>query len=239
MAPCLAKSLFFVDNGTMTKSKQVIGVGVENELLGASLRERGFNFANAKDMTEAISQQPDFILIDSRNSKILNSLDAQMSQGRVSILSFIDPDMNSADLKSLRKRGSSGYLPIDLPPEEVVLHLQSMTKPQDQPQAGESRSSRRVWFQQKIEFRVYDETYHAWSTTLSETGIFLRTPLSFPLYAIIKLKFKLFGDSEPFECDGVVVRQEVEGDAKGLGVMFQNLKGESVRRLEAFFEIYS
>jgi hypothetical protein len=52
------------------------------------------------------------------------------------------------------------------------------------------------------------------------------------------LSFKLWGDELPFECDGVIVRQEGENDPKGLGVMFQNLRGENIRRLESFFEIY-
>jgi len=87
-----------------------------------------------------------------------------------------------------------------------------------------------------VEFKVFDKQYSAWSTTLSETGIFLRTHLSFPLYSVIRLRFDLLGDLRPVECDGVIVRQEVEGPIRGLGVMFQNLNGENVRALESLLQ---
>lgn len=103
----------------------------------------------------------------------------------------------------------------------------------------ESRSADRVWFQEQVKFEIFDRAHIAWSTTLSETGIFLRTSLSFPLYSTVKLSFPLWGEPEHFSCDGVIVRQETDSDLKGLGIMFQNLTGESIRRLESFFESYS
>jgi Tfp pilus assembly protein PilZ len=105
-------------------------------------------------------------------------------------------------------------------------------------QNKEARGARRVWFQQNIDFKVFDRSYQAWSTTLSETGIFLHTTLTFPLYTVLHLKFDLLGQPQTFSCEGVIVRQEVEGPIRGLGIMFQNLKGENVRILESFLEFY-
>jgi hypothetical protein len=232
----LAKSLFFVDNGRMGDSKKVVGLGVENELVGPSLREKGFSYADVENISEAMQLGADFILWDYRKDSLMNPPGKLSS---VPILSIIDKNIRRDVLKSLKEKGSQGYLPQELPAEEVVLQVQALSQQNVGPEAAESRSSRRVWFQQKVEFRVFNEVYEAWSTTLSETGIFLRTPLSFPLYSVIRLKFYLFGETEAFECDGVVVRQESEADVKGMGIMFQNLKGENVRRLQSFFEIYS
>lgn len=220
----------------MGESKKVVGLGVENELVGPSLREKGYSYSEASNYGEALQEGADFVLWDYRKDSLMNP-PGKLSD--VPILSIIDSKVGRDTLKGLKERGTKGYLPLELPAEEMVLQIQALSQKQEGPQAGESRSSRRVWFQQKVEFRIFNETYSAWSTTLSETGIFLRTSLSFPLYSVIRLKFQLFGELDAFECDGVVVRQEVEGEVKGLGVMFQNLKGENVRRLENFFEIYS
>jgi len=120
----------------------------------------------------------------------------------------------------------------------VALRIQWMLKDAEERASGESRSSKRVWFQQKVQYKIFDQSHFAWSTTLSETGMFLRTDLSFPLYSLMHLSFSIPGDGQVFECDGVIVRQEVDHEPRGLGVMFQNLKGESIERLESFLEVY-
>jgi len=113
-----------------------------------------------------------------------------------------------------------------------------MLDDESEPYEKESRAARRVWFQQQVSFRAFDRDHSAWSTTLSETGIFLRTPLSLPLYSVIRVKFNILGHDQAFESDGVVVRQEVEGPIRGMGVMFQNLTGEGIILLESFLQLH-
>lgn len=223
----------------MSDRKKIAGVGQVDDLWGATFKESGFQYLKVQSSDEAIQARPDFLLIDARNAFSKNELSKLKSSVKSPILALVEDSVSRNELVELKQQGSSGYVSSKTPPEEVVVRIQAMLRQQEQQMNTESRSSHRVWFQELVEFRIFDQTHKAWSTTLSETGIFLRTPLSFPLYSILHLRFHLWGDPEPFECDGVIVRQEVESDLKGLGIMFQNLKGESVRRLESFFEVYS
>ncbi len=224
----------------MANEKLVAAVGDFDEMWGAALRERGFRCMATKSVDEVAKASPDFVLIDLRNQNARAGLEKIRQHVKGPILSMIEEGASRNDLVEWKKKGSSGYLSAATPASEIALRIQSMARsvnPQEA-NAGEARSAKRVWFQQKVKFSIFGETHEAWSTTLSETGIFLRTSLSFPLYSVMRLEFQLWGDPEVFVCDGVVVRQEVESEIRGLGIMFQNLKGESIRRLESFFDIY-
>lgn len=223
----------------MSLSKKVAGLGSVDEMWAAAIKESGLNYIVSNDTNEILNSEIDCILLDSRDGGSADRLKMLRSEKQTPILSLVEDKVSRATLKDLKDNGASGFVSDKTPPEEVAIRLQAMVHASQRSQnMGESRSSRRVWFQQAIEFTIFDKTYTAWSTTLSETGIFLRTSLSFPLYSVMKLKFQLWGEDEPFECDGVVVRQEVDHPIRGLGVMFQNLKGENVRRLESFFDVY-
>lgn len=223
----------------MAQTKKIAGLGQVDELWGATFKESGFQYFEVGSSEEALQAEPDFLLIDGRRASSRADINKVRSHSSGLILTLVDDSLTRNELAQLKQDGGSGYVSSKTPPEEVVLRIQAMLRQQEQQKNGESRSSHRVWFQELVEFKIFDKTHKAWSTTLSETGIFLRTPLSFPLYSVLHLKFNLWGDPLPFECDSVIVRQEVESDLKGLGVMFQNLKGESIRRLESFFEVYS
>lgn len=221
----------------MSNSKLVAGLGDVDELWGAALKESGLRYQSYRNGKEAVESAADFILLDLRGADKTADLQTIHSTGKAPVISLVDRDIDRKKMMKLKEEGVSGYLLGETPPAEVVLRIRSMMRPDAEKRTGESRSSRRVWLQQKVKFRVFDKDNEAWSTTLSETGIFLRTSLSFPLYSVLQLEFFLLGDSEPFRCDGVIVRQEVESEMKGLGVMFQNLNGENIRRLEAFFDL--
>lgn len=234
----LAKKAFFGDNKEMSQGKLVAGLGLADEMWGAALKESGFRYVEVKTGEEAVESRPDFVLLDLHEPS--NRKDLEKIRGAIGspIISLIEDGVGRNDLIELRRIGASDYVSRKTPPEEVVLRLQSMAASDPDKRSGEARSAQRIWFQQRVEFKIFDKNYEAWSTTLSETGIFLRTGLSFPLYSVMHLKFHIWGDDQPFETDGVIVRQEVDQDPKGLGVMFQNLKGDSIRRLESFFELY-
>lgn len=220
----------------MSESKLVAALGEIDEMWSAALRERGFRVLQAKDKSEAVQSGADFVLLAPAESHEMKELASHLKSP---VISLVQDEISRDALKTLKGEGCSGVLSLKTPPEEVALRIHAMLQPKNEGRTGESRSSRRVWFQQEVEFKIFDKVHKAWSTTLSETGIFLRTSLSFPLYSVLHLKFRLYGESDVFECDGVIVRQEVDSDVRGLGIMFQNLKGENVRRLESFFEAYS
>lgn len=221
----------------MASSKRVAAVGDVNEMWGSALKESGFQCEYASNEDEASQLDADCFLIDSRGARHGEAIAKLPQKKGLPILSLIDSSTSRDQLLKLKESGVMGYLSHETPAEEVVVLMQSLLKNHEH-QSEESRGAERVWFQQKVHFKAFDQSYSAWSTTISETGMFLRTSLSFPLYTVLRLQFYLWGDSEAFECDAVVVRQEVDGPVKGLGVMFQNLKGENVQRLQAFFDLY-
>jgi len=234
----LAKWGFLADNKIMSNSKLIAGIGEVGEIWGAALKESGLRYLQVKNGEEAIKSSADFLLIDLRSPQQVSQAKALGSSSKIPVLTLVRDNPSKEELLQIKETGTSNYVCESVPTEEIVLRIHSMIRSDEMGKAGESRSSKRVWFQQKVNFSIFDKKYSAWSTTLSETGIFLRTELSFPLYSTMRLSFALWGDPEVFECDGVIVRQEVESQMKGLGVMFQKLKGENIRRLESFFEIY-
>ncbi|MBN8555017.1 MAG: PilZ domain-containing protein [Deltaproteobacteria bacterium] len=221
----------------MPTLKKVMGVGAGTASWASAFKECGIDFKSHNSVDEALKSEADCILLDARQAHWVSEIPKLKAKTSATILSLIKDSFNRDDLLKLKNQGSEGYVSESTPAEEVVIRVRALL---DNPpkEMKEARAAKRIWFQQKVDFKAFDKPQQAWSTTLSETGIFLRTNLTFPLYSVIQLKFNLLGQNEPFACDGVIVRQEVEGDIHGLGIMFQNLKGESVRALESFLEIY-
>jgi hypothetical protein len=221
----------------MSQIKRVAAAGAVHEAWGPALKESGLEFFNLKSMDDAERTSADCILVDASEQKWIQHI-PELKKSGASIISFVKDDVERSALVHLKTSGGEGVVSEKTPAEEVVVRIRAMLAEEQKAQSKEARAAKRVWFQQEVEFTAFERTHKAWSTTLSETGIFLRTPLTLPLYTIIQLKFNLLGEKEEFQCSGVIVRQEVEGDIRGIGVMFQNLKGENVRLLESFLELY-
>jgi hypothetical protein len=218
-------------------AKTVAGLSDLNEAWGPALKESGFQFCQVATPEEALHADADFVLMDARQNRWIEAVTQKGQRSNASVFSVLPPQIKVNEIAKLFAAGVRGFFPEDVPAEEVVVRLNALVESAESADLSkDARSAQRIWFQQKVRFKVFDREHTAWSTTLSETGIFLRTPLSFPLYTVIRLQFDLFGMPKSFEADGVIVRQEVEGSIRGLGVMFQNLKGEAVASLEAFLQ---
>lgn len=234
----MAKNPLSVDNkAVMSTTRRIVGSQSVVESWGPAMKESGLEYVSFDRADEALRAKGDCFVVDTRDQAWLDVLPKLKSSTSAPILSLIPNSVQRSELMDLRSKGVEGYLADNTPAEEVALRIRAILN-EEPKTVRDFRAAKRVWFQQQVEFLVFNKKYSAWSTTLSETGIFLRTNLSFPLYTVIHLKFHFFGDLRAFECDGVIVRQEVEGDIRGLGVMFQNLKGENIRALESFLEIY-
>lgn len=227
-----------MDNREMSLNKLVVGLGAFEDLWGPALRESGLKFERVDNVQEALKANADFLILDARRDHLRKEIESLKLNVNAPMLSLISAGLDRKALKDLKEQGSIGCVVDSTPPEEVALRIQWMLKDAKERSSGELRSSKRVWFQQKVQYKIFDQSHFAWSTTLSETGMFLRTGLSFPLYSLMHLSFSIPGDPQVFECDGVIVRQEVDHEPRGLGIMFQNLQGESIERLESFLEVY-
>lgn len=221
----------------MNSVLKVIGPVSIEDTLGPALKEAGFDFSTFNTLSEISQKKADCYVFDWRDPQFHQALKQLRSQLKAPILSLVAHSMQKDDLIELKKLGMDGYISDKIPPEEFAVRIQALLKDGDAHSNAESRSSNRVWFQQEVEFTIFNQTHKAWSTTLSQTGLFLRTSLSFPLYSVVQLKFDLLGEKKPFTCQAVIVRQEVEAEIRGIGLMFQNLSGEQIRSLESFLEI--
>jgi hypothetical protein len=208
-----------------------------DESWGPAFKEAGLDFSTFGNFDEALKGRADCYLLDIRDMERGKNFAQLREKTAAPIFTLVRDSVGKRELQELRKRGAFELVSEKTPAEELAVRVASILKGEDQDQAREFRGARRVWFQQDVQFTVFDKPHQAWSTTLSETGVFLHTTLSFPLYSVVKLKFNLLGESSPFVCEGVIVRQEVESKIRGIGVMFQNLSGEQIRSLEAFLEI--
>lgn len=218
-------------------------IAASKELLenwGASFKECGMDYYSLNSPQEAFKTKADFFFIDARQNQWLSELPKLKEHTQSPIMVLISNSIKQKDLSFMKAKGVEGVIAENTPPEEIVLRLQAMLKQRKLPKEilPHQRGAERVWFQQEVDFTVFDRNYKAWSMTLSETGIFLHTTLTFPLYSRIHLRFKLWGRAELFECVGVIIRHEVEEDVVGIGVMFQNLKGEDIQVLQSFLELY-
>lgn len=219
----------------MSSSSKIVAAGNFDEMWSSAFREKGFRYDQLDNLSSLAQSDGDCFLIDSRNQE-LSEISLPHNKP---FLPMVSPGIDRQELEKLRSLGAAGYIDESVPPEEVSIRLRALLNEFEKPQAVESRAARRVWYQTQVHFQAFDKKHKAWSTTLSETGIFLHTNLSFPLYSVIRLSFNLLGEKDQFDADGVIVRQEIDGDVRGFGVMFQNLKGENVRILESFLELYS
>lgn len=223
----------------MGNSRTVVGSKGLDDVMGPALRESGLVFKAVTRPEEASKVEADCFLIDARQRDWADEVTRLKAKTKAPILSMVRRGFEASDVRRVHAEGATGYVGDNVPPEEVAIRIRAMLEDEN-PGAlyKEARGARRVWFQSKVSFWIFDREYSAWSTTLSETGIFLHTPLTFPLYSVIHMKFELLGAEEVFECDGVIVRQESEGPIRGVGVMFQNLKGNAVLQLEAFLQLH-
>ncbi len=228
--PCLG------DNGvSMSQAFKLLVSPSLQELYGPALREAGLQFESVDRLAAGFSDQADAAFLDLRPMEARKGLPDLGD--KVPVMTLVSESTSRSDLKELKQKGARHLVAENTPASELIVRLMALLQEVRDTQTGEFRSGKRVWFQQEAELTVFDQVHRAWTTTLSETGIFVRTGLSFPLYSTVQLKFQLLGESSPFVCHGVIVRQEVEGPIRGLGIMFQNLSGEQIRRLESFLEL--
>ena len=220
---------------TMAQAFRLLVSPALHDTYGPAFREAGLECEPFRKVADALQANADGVILDLRRQEERDSLPS-IQVGRP-LVSLVSDSASRTDLHELKKRGARHIVSDRTPASELALRLLALLNEARDPQGQEFRGSRRIWFQQEIEFQIFDQSHRAWSTTLSESGIFLRTNLSFPLYSTLKLKFHLLGDMSPFECQGVIVRQEVEGPIRGLGVMFQSLSGEQIRMLESFLDL--
>jgi uncharacterized protein (TIGR02266 family) len=77
------------------------------------------------------------------------------------------------------------------------------------------------------------------SQNISLGGLFLESPVAFPIGTTVQLRFQLPTQPEPVEVAGDVrwvVKREGPGDKSGIGIRFQGLRARDVWALNRYFQ---
>jgi type IV pilus assembly protein PilZ len=84
---------------------------------------------------------------------------------------------------------------------------------------------RRQHARRPVELQVAYEQVNAffadYTKNISKGGTFIRSRRSLPIGTVFRFRLVVPGRSVPFELEGVVVRNETEGDDPGVGIQFR------------------
>ncbi len=99
---------------------------------------------------------------------------------------------------------------------------------------------RREHARKPVELQVAYEQLNAffadYTKNISKGGTFIRSRRSLPVGTVFRFRLVVPGRAVPFELEGVVVRNEVEGDAPGVGIQFRWEDPERRRQFEGAVE---
>lgn len=98
------------------------------------------------------------------------------------------------------------------------------------------RSSERLTINK--EFESFDAFIHEYVTNISKTGVFIKSKSPLPVGTKVNLRFTLIMDDiETIEGTGEVVR--VEAEPAGMGIVFDELEGDSKALITRLLETHA
>lgn len=243
----------------MMKKKRILFVddtAYFKKLLSTMFEKAGYEVEgveNGKKCYELVSKNPgrydllmvDVLLPDMLGIEVIEKLRSETRTRDLPIAALTGVIRDAEELKKLRRIGASMYIHRSMPPEEILFKVNSMLQyPTD-----ERRAAQRIAVNGTVEYFHEGAKFYGYLFTMSLTGVFIRTIYPLPLRSHIRMRIPLLGEEKPLECDGVITRivgqnAERQGetddsdviDVPGMGVMFQNLDGETVRVIEGFIQ---
>jgi uncharacterized protein (TIGR02266 family) len=139
-------------------------------------------------------------------------------------------------LDLLRELNATGYLDKSMPPEEVLYFVNQVLFPADH----EGRKHLRVVAYFAIQYRVQESLFKAYSYTLSEGGLYIRTTRPMPCGTELEVTFNLPDSSERIRAKAEVVHVHEQVDfhlyPPGMGVRFTEISREDAERIRAHIE---
>ncbi len=95
----------------------------------------------------------------------------------------------------------------------------------------EQRRSERAPLDIRVEYSTVDALFSDFSRNINEGGLFIETGDPCAIDTVVTLRFQLPGVSDPIETRGRVVWVGEEGDARGMGVEFEDLDAAARARI--------
>ena len=101
-------------------------------------------------------------------------------------------------------------------------------------------AERRHHARKPVELQVAYEQRNAffadYTKNISKGGTFIRSSRSLPIGTVFRFRLVVPGRSDPFELEGVVVRNQADGDEPGVGIQFRWSDEERRRGFEEAVE---
>lgn len=144
--------------------------------------------------------------------------------------------------RARRRRADNGlriqkYLTSSSSPEEMLFKINEMIYSQA---ASSSRKNLRVPVSIPVDYRIEDNDFKADTYTLSQDGLFIKTPEPLEKDSSISLKLNLPGDSKEIKAEGKVIGSMSLDDAvgggalSGMAVVFRKIKQEDRKRIRRY-----
>jgi len=122
-------------------------------------------------------------------------------------------------------------------PEEVLFKINELLF---QPGEGIARKNIRAPVSLPVNYRVAGRDYAGLSYTLSQDGLFIKSPDPFPKDTILDLELTLPGEDKPILIQAEVVHRTLLDEARlksgisGMAVVFRRIRSLDQRRIDRF-----
>lgn len=234
----------------ITKDSKIILIADDDPFFRAKISdiivEAGHKVRLARDGTEAINE-----VISAKGTLNLILLDLQMpsldgfgvlkwmhdnghrAKPPALVITGIDQPWNATD--TLKKLGAAGLIAKTFTPEELIFRVNKVLFSE---KALHGAPRQRVPVSLTADFFVGADKYQGTILNLSESGIFLHTPVELLTGAMLNIKFSLPGNDEAIEAKGLVRWTTGQNAAKtffgGCGIMFTVIASQYHEALREF-----
>ncbi len=122
-------------------------------------------------------------------------------------------------------------------PEEVLFKVNELLASQE---VTSSRKNVRVPVVLPVQYNSSGKSFNAETYTLSQEGVFIKTPKPLPISSELEVQFILPGDKKDISIVGEVVHQSTMGDTdnshvlSGMVVIFKDIRDRDRRRIDRF-----
>lgn len=143
------------------------------------------------------------------------------------------------DIKKVKDLGASGFIDKSLPIEEVVYRIDNFLNPEEQFSHDAPLATASIL----VNYKVGDKPFSAYSYSISENGLFLRTAEAHPADTEVVMRFRLEENGAAIEAKGKVAylvtdddREAMLKSPQGMGVEFTDISNENKTALAEWVE---
>ena len=236
----------------MSKGKILVAddTATYRAMIGDALVERGYDVIYAADGLQTVQMAREemkglmMIVLDLLMPKMLG-FEAlreirQMKGGEDLPVMVITGLFKSIDdIKKVKNLGASGFIDKALPMEEVIYRIDNFLNPEEQFSHDAPLATASIL----VNYKVDSQPFSAYSYTVSENGLFLRTTEAHSADTEVIMRFRLEEEGAAIEAKGKIAylvttddREAMLKSPQGIGVEFTEISNEDKAALGRWVE---